>query len=92
MLSQQVDIGEGSGQPTDPQHTFTFSQSLNKEQITVPSSSQPKKTYKYRKPRKVIKIPQSSEPTNLVIDEAVYEEMYDRVERAATIATSLEAE
>ncbi|GJU30542.1 putative ribonuclease H-like domain-containing protein [Tanacetum coccineum] len=87
-----LDIGEGSGQPTDPQHTFTFSQSLNKEQITVPSSSQPKKTYKYRKPRKVIKIPQSSEPTNLVIDEAVYEEMYDRVERAATIATSIDAE
>ncbi|GJY86485.1 hypothetical protein Tco_0500511 [Tanacetum coccineum] len=28
-------------------------------------------------------IPQSSDPTNLVADEAVYEEMYDSVERAA---------
>ncbi|GKE01816.1 putative ribonuclease H-like domain-containing protein [Tanacetum coccineum] len=34
----------------------------------------------------------SSEPINLVVFEAVYEEMYDSVERAATTATSLEAE
>ncbi|GJV57076.1 putative ribonuclease H-like domain-containing protein [Tanacetum coccineum] len=34
----------------------------------------------------------SSEPINLVVIEAVYEEMYDSVERAATTATSLEAE
>ncbi|GJS29789.1 hypothetical protein Tco_0490409 [Tanacetum coccineum] len=33
-----------------------------------------------------------SDPTNLVADEAVYEEMYDSVERAATTATSLDAE
>ncbi|GJX81510.1 hypothetical protein Tco_0330991 [Tanacetum coccineum] len=32
------------------------------------------------------------EPINLVIYEAVYEEMYDSVERAATTATSLDAE
>ncbi|GKC83204.1 hypothetical protein Tco_1138921 [Tanacetum coccineum] len=39
-----------------------------------------------------IKIPQSSEPTNLVADKAVHEERGDSVERAATTATSLNAE
>ncbi|GKA22116.1 hypothetical protein Tco_0708078 [Tanacetum coccineum] len=63
----------------------------HKEQITV-SSIQLKKTYTHRKPKKVTKIPQFSEPTNLVAIEAVYEEMYDSVERAATTATSLDAE
>ncbi|GKA21702.1 hypothetical protein Tco_0701691, partial [Tanacetum coccineum] len=33
-----------------------------------------------------------SEPTNLVVYEAIYEEMYDSMERAATTATSLDAE
>ncbi|GJT87652.1 putative ribonuclease H-like domain-containing protein [Tanacetum coccineum] len=85
------DMGEGSGQPTDPQHTFTSAQPSNKEQIIV-SSIQPKKTHTHRKPNKVTKIPQSSEPTNLVVYEAVYEEMYDSVERDATNATSLDVE
>ncbi|GKC97659.1 ribonuclease H-like domain-containing protein, partial [Tanacetum coccineum] len=67
------DMGEGSGQPTDPQHTFTSAQLSNKEQITVSSSFQLKKTYTHRKPKKVTKIPQSSEPNNLVKNEAVYE-------------------
>ncbi|GKA86217.1 hypothetical protein Tco_1196734 [Tanacetum coccineum] len=85
-------MGEGSGQPTDPQHTFTSTKLSNKEQITVSSSFRPKKTYTHRKLKKVTKIPQSSEPTHLVTYKAVYEEMYDSVERAATIATSLDAE
>ncbi|GJW58940.1 hypothetical protein Tco_0105671, partial [Tanacetum coccineum] len=34
----------------------------------------------------------SSETINFVVFEAVYEEMYDSVERAATTTTSLEAE
>ncbi|GJT00029.1 putative ribonuclease H-like domain-containing protein [Tanacetum coccineum] len=34
----------------------------------------------------------SSEPINLIVFEAIYEEMYDSVERAATTATSLDAE
>ncbi|GJU10399.1 putative ribonuclease H-like domain-containing protein [Tanacetum coccineum] len=87
-----TDMGEGSGQPTDPQHTFTSAQPSNEEQITASSSFHLKKTYKHRKPKKVTKIPQSSEPTNLVADDAVYEEIYDRVERAATTATSLDTE
>ncbi|GJZ16059.1 putative ribonuclease H-like domain-containing protein [Tanacetum coccineum] len=57
LIQQQADMGEGSGQPTDPQHTSTFSQPSNEEPITVPSSSQPKKTFKRRKPKKVTKIP-----------------------------------
>ncbi|GJX44246.1 hypothetical protein Tco_0260922 [Tanacetum coccineum] len=71
MLAQQADMGEGSRQPTDPQHTSTSAQPSNEEQITAPSSSQPKKTYKH---------------------EAVHEERGDSVERAATTATSLDAE
>ncbi|GJS63005.1 putative ribonuclease H-like domain-containing protein [Tanacetum coccineum] len=46
-----------------------------------------------RKPkRKDIEIPQSSGPTDNVVDEAVNEEMDDSLERAATTATSLDAE
>ncbi|GJS38139.1 putative ribonuclease H-like domain-containing protein [Tanacetum coccineum] len=45
MLVPQADMGEGSGQPTDPQHTSTSVQPSNEEPITVPSSSQTKKTH-----------------------------------------------
>ncbi|GKB37471.1 hypothetical protein Tco_0882413 [Tanacetum coccineum] len=41
--------------------------------------------------QRVTKTPQSSKPSNLVVFGAVYEEMYDSLERAATTATSLEA-
>ncbi|GJY04737.1 hypothetical protein Tco_0370677, partial [Tanacetum coccineum] len=44
------------------------------------------------KPKKVTEIHQSSEPTNLVAHEAVHEERGDRRKRAATTASSLEAE
>ncbi|GKC79697.1 putative ribonuclease H-like domain-containing protein, partial [Tanacetum coccineum] len=68
MLAQQADMSEGSGQPTDPQHTSTSAQPSNEEPITVPSSSQPKK------------------------NDTVSKEWKDRMERAATTASSLEAE
>ncbi|GKA23494.1 hypothetical protein Tco_0709527 [Tanacetum coccineum] len=42
--------------------------------------------------RKDTEVPQPSGPTNNVIDEAVYEEMDDSLERAATTATSLDVE
>ncbi|GJV07289.1 hypothetical protein Tco_1344945 [Tanacetum coccineum] len=59
----------------------------------VASSSQPKKTKKHRKTkRKATEISQSSGPTTLVVDETVYEERGDSVERAATTATSLDTE
>ncbi|GJR70598.1 hypothetical protein Tco_0016663 [Tanacetum coccineum] len=92
LIQQQADMGEGPGQPTDPQHTSTSAQPYNKEPITIPSSSQPQKTFKRSKPKEVTKIPQSSEPITLVTDEVVYEERGDSVEMAATTATSLDAE
>ncbi|GJV10168.1 hypothetical protein Tco_1351709 [Tanacetum coccineum] len=70
--------------PTDPHHTPT---------IIQPSTSQPQKKQRLRKSkRKDTKIPQSSGSTKNVADEAVNEEMDDNLERAATSATSLDAE
>ncbi|GJR52016.1 hypothetical protein Tco_1402537 [Tanacetum coccineum] len=63
MLASQAVEGEGSGQPTEPQHTPTTAS-----------------------------LSHSSEPTNLDADEAIYEERGDIVERAATTASSLDAE
>ncbi|GKE18586.1 hypothetical protein Tco_1426163 [Tanacetum coccineum] len=60
---------------------------------TIASSSQPKKTKKHRKTkRKATEISQSSGPTTFIVDETLHEERGDSVERAATIATSLDAE
>ncbi|GKD86922.1 hypothetical protein Tco_1358076, partial [Tanacetum coccineum] len=61
--------------------------------IIQPSTSQPQKKQKPRKPkRKDIEVPQPSSPTDNVADEAVNEEMDDSLERAATTATSLDVE
>ncbi|GJX76193.1 hypothetical protein Tco_0323004 [Tanacetum coccineum] len=76
-------MGEGSAIPTDPYHTPT---------ITQPSTSQPQKTQKPRKPkRKDTQVPQPSGPTDIIADEAVHKELGDRLVRAATTASSLEA-
>ncbi|GKA20579.1 retrovirus-related pol polyprotein from transposon TNT 1-94 [Tanacetum coccineum] len=85
--------GEGSGQPTEPQHTPTTASPSHVEQIpTIASSSHPKKTHKHRKTKsKVTEIPQSSEPTNLDTDEVVHKERGDSVERDVTTAASLDA-
>ncbi|GKE71663.1 hypothetical protein Tco_1529735 [Tanacetum coccineum] len=84
MVQAQEEIGEGSAMPTDPHHTPT---------IIQPSTSQPQKKQKPRKPmRKDTEVPQPSGPTDNVTDEAVYEEMDDSLERVATTATSLDAE
>ncbi|GJY21317.1 hypothetical protein Tco_0393883 [Tanacetum coccineum] len=69
LIQSQAVEGEGSGQPTEPQHTPT---------TALPSHVEP--------------IPISSRPTTLVADETVHEERGDSVERAATTATSLDAE
>ncbi|GKF43834.1 hypothetical protein Tco_0130386 [Tanacetum coccineum] len=70
--------------PTDPQHTPT---------IIQPSTSQPQLKQISRKPkRKDTKVPQPSGPTNNIADEAFYKETDDSLERAATTATSLDAE
>nr|GEW40110.1 hypothetical protein [Tanacetum cinerariifolium] len=75
---------EGSVMPTDPHHTPTILQS---------SSSQPQKTHKPRNPtRKVTQVPHPSDPIEHVTDEAVHKELGDSLVRAATTASSLEAE
>ncbi|GKC80178.1 hypothetical protein Tco_1130952 [Tanacetum coccineum] len=62
-------MGEGSTNLTDPHHTPT---------IIQPSTSQPQKKQKPRKPkRKDTEVPQPSGPIDNVIDEAVYEEIDD---------------
>nr|GEW06861.1 reverse transcriptase [Tanacetum cinerariifolium] len=86
FLSLQVQnlMGEDSAIPTDPQHTPT---------ILQPTSSQPKKTQKPRKPkRKKTQVPQPSGSIEHVADEVVYKELDDRLVRAATAASSLQAE
>ncbi|GKB34660.1 hypothetical protein Tco_0879602 [Tanacetum coccineum] len=84
VVQVQEEMGEESANPTDPHHTPTFIQ---------PSTSQPQKKQKPRKPkRKDTQIPQSSGPTEHVADEAVYKELDDSLVRAATTASSLEAE
>nr|GEX13302.1 putative ribonuclease H-like domain-containing protein [Tanacetum cinerariifolium] len=80
----QSKLGKGSAIPIDPHYTPTILQS---------SSSQPQKTHKPRKPtRKVSEVPQPSDLTEHVVDKAVYKELGNRLVRAATTSSSLEAE
>ncbi|GKA83250.1 hypothetical protein Tco_0804845 [Tanacetum coccineum] len=75
-------MGEGSAIPTDPQHTSTFIE---------PSTSQPKKTQKPKKPkRKDTEISQPSGPTDLIADETILKEKGGNLVRATTTASSLE--
>nr|GEY09711.1 hypothetical protein [Tanacetum cinerariifolium] len=68
-LSKQ--LGEGSAIPTNPQHTPT---------IIQPSSSQPQKIQKPRKPtRKGTRVPQPSGLTEFVADQNVHKELGDRL-------------
>ncbi|GJT01686.1 hypothetical protein Tco_0822855 [Tanacetum coccineum] len=63
VVQNQSQMGEGSANPTDPHHTPTF----------IQPSPQPQKTQKPRKPkRKDTQIPQSSDPSDNVTDEAVH--------------------
>ncbi|GKB14918.1 hypothetical protein Tco_0848841 [Tanacetum coccineum] len=76
-------IFESSANLTDPHHTPTITQ----------SSTQPQKTQKPKKPkRKDTRVPQPSDPSENVTDEAVYKELGDSLVRAATTASSLEVE
>ncbi|GKE26754.1 hypothetical protein Tco_1442138 [Tanacetum coccineum] len=92
LIQSQAVEGEGSGQPTEPQHTpTTASPSHVKPISTIASSSHPKNTHKHRKTkRNATEISQSNGPT--VADETVHEERGDSMERAATTAISLDAE
>ncbi|GJW31364.1 hypothetical protein Tco_0051396 [Tanacetum coccineum] len=83
VVQNQSQLGEGSTIPTDPHHTPTF----------IQPSTQPQKTQQPRKPkRKDTQVPQPSDPIENVADEAVHKELGDSLVRAATTASSLEAE
>ncbi|GJV42532.1 hypothetical protein Tco_1420972 [Tanacetum coccineum] len=76
-------MGEGLANPTDPHHTPTI----------IQPSTQPQNIQKPRKPkRKDTQVPQPSDPSNNVADEAVHKELGDSLVRAATTASSLKAE
>ncbi|GKE03588.1 hypothetical protein Tco_1395606, partial [Tanacetum coccineum] len=92
LIQPQADVGEGSGQTINSQHPSTTASPCHVEPIPVPLSSQPQKTHRPRKAKRPTKISQSSRPTTLIADETVYEERGDRMERATTTASSLEAE
>ncbi|GKE68879.1 hypothetical protein Tco_1526951 [Tanacetum coccineum] len=84
VVQNQAELGEGSANLTDPHHTPTNSQ---------PSTSQPQKTQKPRKPkRKNTQVPQPSGSSKHVADEVVHKELGDSLVRVATTASSLEAE
>nr|GEW86571.1 hypothetical protein [Tanacetum cinerariifolium] len=79
-----LQLGEGSAIPIDPHHTPT---------IIQPSSSQTQKIQKPRKPtRKETQVPKPSGSTESVADKALNKELSDRLVRASTTASSLEAE
>ncbi|GJW09074.1 putative ribonuclease H-like domain-containing protein [Tanacetum coccineum] len=72
-------------------HPYLLNSAIKKP-IILPSSYQPKKTHKPRKSIRTTEISQFSGPINLVADETVYREWEDIMERAATTASSLDAE
>nr|GEV65350.1 hypothetical protein [Tanacetum cinerariifolium] len=79
----QVQMGEGSTEPIDTQHTPTFDMPPPK----------PKKTQKPRQTkRKTTKVPQPSRSTDITADEAVHKEEGDSLVWATTTSSSLEAE
>ncbi|GJR02489.1 hypothetical protein Tco_0525473 [Tanacetum coccineum] len=83
VMQHQSQMGEGLVNLTDPHHTPTI----------IQPSTQPQKTQKPRKPkRKDTQVPQPSDPSDNVADKAVHKELGDSLVRAATTASSLEAE
>ncbi|GKE01189.1 hypothetical protein Tco_1389172 [Tanacetum coccineum] len=83
VVQNQSELGKGSVMPTDLHHTPTI----------IESSTKPQKTQKPRNPkRKDTQVPQPSGLTKHVADEAVHKELGDSLVRAATTASSLEAE
>ncbi|GJS95152.1 hypothetical protein Tco_0802120 [Tanacetum coccineum] len=93
MLEIQAEEGEASGHPSEPQPPPSTAQPTNEAPFPNVVSSSHQKTQTPRQTlNKVTKLPQTSELIPNVADEAVYEEWYDRVKRAATTAASLDAE
>ncbi|GKB61426.1 hypothetical protein Tco_0917612 [Tanacetum coccineum] len=84
VVQNQSQMGKGLAIPTDPHHTPI---------ITQPLTSQPQKYQTPRKPkRKDTQVPQPSDSTKNVADEVVHKELGDKLVRAATTTSSLEAE
>ncbi|GJZ95855.1 hypothetical protein Tco_0668189 [Tanacetum coccineum] len=93
MLAIQAEEGEGLGHPFEPQPPPSTAQPTHEEPIPNVVSSPHQITQTPRKAlNKVTKLPQTNELIPNVLDEAVYEEWDDRVERATTTAVSLDAE
>ncbi|GJW19022.1 hypothetical protein Tco_0026458 [Tanacetum coccineum] len=83
VVQNQSKLGEGSTNLTDPHYTPTITQ----------SSTQPQKTQKPRKPkRNDTQVPQPSDPSENVVDEAVHKELGDSLVRAGTTSSSLKVE
>ncbi|GKF49267.1 hypothetical protein Tco_0142518, partial [Tanacetum coccineum] len=83
VVQNQSQMREGLGIPTNPHHTHTF----------IQPSPQPQNTQKPRKPkRKETQVPQPSDPSDNLADEAIHEELGDSLVRDATTASSLEVE
>nr|GEV59361.1 hypothetical protein [Tanacetum cinerariifolium] len=82
VVQNKFEMGKGSAMLTDPHYTPT---------ILQPSSQPQKKQTPWKPKRKDTQVPQPSDPTNIVIDEAVHKELGDRLVRATTTASSLEA-
>ncbi|GKA99102.1 hypothetical protein Tco_0827039, partial [Tanacetum coccineum] len=92
LTFQKAEEGEGSDN-SEPQPPPSTAQPTNEEPIPNVVSSSHQKTQTPRQAlNKVTKLPQTSEPIPNVPDEAVYEEWDDRVERATTTTTSLDAD
>nr|GEV03573.1 hypothetical protein [Tanacetum cinerariifolium] len=82
LIQHLAEVGEGSGQPTKPQHTPTTTSPSHIKPILTVASSQPKKTKKHRKSkRKATEISQSSRPTTFVADETIHEKRETEFER-----------
>nr|GEW05119.1 hypothetical protein [Tanacetum cinerariifolium] len=72
LVQAQQEVDEGTKILTDTQQTPT---------IIQPTTFQLQRKHKTKKPmKKDIELPQTSAPTEVVADKAVYEEMYDSVE------------
>ncbi|GJU90804.1 retrovirus-related pol polyprotein from transposon TNT 1-94 [Tanacetum coccineum] len=82
VVQNQSKLGEGSASHCSSNHT-----------TIIQLSTQPQKTQKPRKPkRKDTQVPQPSNPSEHVADEAIHKELGDSLVRTATTASSLEAE
>ncbi|GKE78910.1 hypothetical protein Tco_1545030 [Tanacetum coccineum] len=92
LHNNQSGLGEGSGNPTEPQHTSKLLHYLIVNKSLFPHYLNLKRLKNLGKPKRATKISQSSGPIPLVADETIINKWENRMERAATIAYSLEAE